>query len=87
MAAPNAATTPTTSSVNPCHTCDTRVRPIRARIKPHHTAERTGSPSPNLNHSATMIGAVNSMSSATPTGRRAIDTKYSHCVIAMPRIP
>ena len=34
-----------------------------------------------------MIGAVNSKSSATPTGSFWIAKKYSDCVAAMPKMP
>ena len=36
---------------------------------------------------ATMIGAVNSMSRAMPTGSSSIATKYRYCVMATPSTP
>ena len=86
-AAPKPAATPSALSVNPCQTWATIASPSSAITRPSQTMRGVRCFRPNRNHSATMIGAVNSMSRAMPTGSSSMATKYRYCVIATPSTP
>ena len=73
--------------MNPCHTWATIARPTSAMTSPSHTMRGVRCFRPKWNHSATMIGAVNSMRRAMPTGSSSMATKYRYCVMATPSTP
>jgi len=73
--------------VNPCQAWATIARPARAARSASHTMPFVAWWSPKRNQTAIISGAVNSMSSAMPTGSRSSARKYRYCVSAIPAMP